>query len=168
MLKYSPVLHDRPWVKFHIKESDKGPVIWEIKECEIFIRKTEHGDPWDKPLRLIVARNVMNGKEEEIKFFVSNASGDMPLDDLLLPAFSRWRMERSFEDTKQKLGLGNFEGRNYQGMIRHLLLCSLTYYFCKRNGLPCQKKRRIDILPSRAGHGVGTDAARYTFTNLKN
>ena len=129
MLKYSPVLRDQPWVKYRIKDNTKGPVIWEIKECEIFIRKMEHGAPWDKPLRLIVARNVMNEKEEEIKFFVSNASMDVPLDDLLLTAFRRWRVERSFQDTKQKLGLDHYEGRNYQGLIRHLLLCSLTYYF---------------------------------------
>jgi SRSO17 transposase len=89
MLKYSPVLRDQPWVKYYVKESDKGPVIWEIKECEIFIRKEERGAPWNKPLRLIVARSVMNEKEEEIKYFVSNAPMDVPLDDLLLTAFSR-------------------------------------------------------------------------------
>ena len=27
MLKYAPVLRDQPWVKYHIKESDKGPVL---------------------------------------------------------------------------------------------------------------------------------------------
>jgi len=140
MLKYSPVLRDQPWVKFHIKESDKGPVIWEIKECEIFIRKEEHGVPWDKPLRLVVARNVMNEKEEEIKYFVSNAPVDVPLDDLLLTAFSRWHVERSFEDTKQKLGLDHYEGRNYQGLIRHLLLCSLAYYFLQKQWLDLSKK----------------------------
>ena len=115
-------------------------MIWEIKACEIFIRKTEHGVPWDKPLRLIVARNVMNEKEEEIKFFVSNASMDVSLDDLLLTAFSRWRVERSFQDTKQKLGLDHYEGRNYQGLIRHLLLSSLTYYFLQTQWLALRKK----------------------------
>ena len=140
LLKYSPVLRDQPWVKFYIKESDKGPVIWEIKGCEIFIRKEKDGAPWDKPLRLIVARNVMNEKEEEIKYFVSNASKDVPLDDLLLTAFSRWRVERSFQDTKQKIGLDHYEGRTYQGLIRHLLLCSLAYYFLQTQWLALSKK----------------------------
>jgi len=143
MLKYSPVLRDQPWVKYHIKESDKGPVIWEIKECEIFIRKEAHGVPWDKPLRLIVARNVMNEEEEEIKYFVSNAPTDVSLDDLLLVAFSRWRIERSFQDTKQKLGLDHYEGRNYQGLIRHLLLCAVTYYFLQAQWLELSKKTAI-------------------------
>lgn len=143
ILKYSPVLRDQPWTKYCVKESDKGPVIWEIKECEIFIRETARGVPSEKPLRLIVARNVMNEKEEEIKYFVSNAPAETPLDDLLLAAFSRWRVERSFQDTKQKLGLDHYEGGNYQGLIRHLLLCSLAYCFLQTQWLELSKKTAI-------------------------
>lgn len=139
MLKYSPVLRDQDWVKYRIKDSDKGPMIWEVKECTIFIRTERLGVAMENPFRLVVARNVMN--EEETKYFVSNASADEPLDNLLLAAFSRWRVERSFQDTKQKLGLGDYEGRNYMGLIRHLLLCSLAYYFLQTQWLELSKKR---------------------------
>jgi SRSO17 transposase len=142
MLKYSPVLRDQPWVKYRIKESDKGPVVWEVNECTIYIRSERLGVPLEKPYRLIVARNVMNEEEEEIKYFVSNAPTDVPIDDLLLAAFSRWRVERSFQDTKQKLGLGDYEGRCYTGLIRHLLLCSLAYYFLQRQWLELSKKTK--------------------------
>ena len=81
------------------------------RECTIFIRSAGRGGPMDKPLRLVVARNVPD--VEEIRYFVSNAPADEPLDHLLLSDFSRWRVERSFQDTKQKLGLGDYEGRCY-------------------------------------------------------
>src|SRR5215469_10921810 len=141
MLKYSPALRDQPWTKFQIKECDKGIMIWEVKECTIWIRSERLGVPLCKPLRLIVARNVMNEDEEEIKYFVSNAPAEVPLDNLLLAAFSRWRVERSFQDTKQKLGLGDYEGRCYTGLIRHLLLCSLAYYFLQCQWLALSKKK---------------------------
>jgi SRSO17 transposase len=140
MLRYSPALRDQAWVAYHIKESDKGPVIWEIKECLIYLRSESRGVAMLKPFRLVVARNVMNEKEEEIKFFVSNASSEEPIDHLLLAAFSRYRVERSFQDTKQKLGLGDYEGRTYTGLIRHLLLCSLAYYFLQTQCLAYSKK----------------------------
>lgn len=140
MLKYSPVLREQSWVKYVVKETDKGPIIWEVKECTIYIRCESRGVPMDKPFRLIVARNVLNDKEEEIKYFVTNAPADVPLDELLLAAFSRWRVERSFQDGKQKLGLDHFETRTYTGLIRHLLLCSLAYYFLQLQWLERSKK----------------------------
>ena len=142
ILKYSPILRDQEWTKFQIKDGDKGPIVWEVKECTIFIRSERLGVPMEKPFRLIVARNVMNEEEEEIKYFVSNAPAEMVIDNLLLAAFSRWRVERSFQDTKQKLGLGDYEGRCYTGLIRHLLLCSLAYYFLQTQWLELSKKRK--------------------------
>ncbi len=140
MLKYSPTPRDRAWTKFQIKDGNKGPIVWEIKECTIFIRSEQRGVAMEKPFRLIAARNVLNEDEEEIKYFVSNAPAEVALDDLMLAAFSRWRVERSFQDTKQKLGLGDFEGRCYTGLIRHLLLCSLAYYFLQTQRLELSKK----------------------------
>jgi SRSO17 transposase len=142
MLKYSPALRDQPWTKYQVKEGAKGMMIWEVKECTIFIRSERLGAPLCKPLRLIVAKNVMSEDEEKIKYFVSNAPAEEPLDNLLLAGFSRWRVERSFQDTKQKLGLGDYEGRCYTGLIRHLLLCSLAYYFLQCQWLSLSKKTK--------------------------
>ena len=111
----------------------------------------------------------MNEKEEEIKYFVSNAPADVSLDDLLLVAFSRWRVERSFQDTKQKLGLGHYEGRNYQGLIRHLLLCTVTYYFLQTQWFELsKKKRRFDFLSGGLCDGDGLDTACPHITSVKN
>ena len=51
-----------------------------------------------EPLHLLVARNVLN--PQEIKFFVSNAAPQTPVATLLLVGFSRWHVERCFEDQK--------------------------------------------------------------------
>ncbi|MBL8796550.1 MAG: hypothetical protein JNM56_21800 [Planctomycetia bacterium] len=51
---------------------------------------------------------------------------------LLKVAFSRWRIERCFEDQKSEIGLDQYEGRRYLGLKRHLILSSVSYLFLAR------------------------------------
>jgi hypothetical protein len=51
---------------------------------------------------------------------------------MLLVAFSRWLVERCFEDQKSEIGLDQYEGRRYQGLKRHLILSCVSYLFLSR------------------------------------
>src|SRR6056297_641961 len=86
-------------------------------------------------LWLVVARNVLDG---ELKFFVSNTSEFTSVAMLLQVAFQRWRVERSFEDQKQEVGLDCYEGRRYLGLKRHLIITSISYLFLSQT---CQQER---------------------------
>ncbi len=119
---------DQPWQRWRVKDGDRGPMIWEVKHAR-FYPKDEKGLPGE-PLHLIVARNVLN--PEEVKFFVSNAAPETPVGPLLLAAFSRWRVERCFEDQKGEVGLDHYEGRRYVGLKRHLVLSMVSYLFLTR------------------------------------
>jgi len=66
---------------------------------------------------------------EEIKYFLSNAPPDTSTESLLLVAFSRWKIERMFEDGKGELGLDHFEVRKYLSLRRHLILSCVSYQF---------------------------------------
>jgi SRSO17 transposase len=128
MLKYSPELRDQPWVRYRVKDGEKGPMVWEVKHIMITV-KDEKGLPGMR-LHLVVARNALD--PEQIKFFVSNAAPEVLVQTLLLVAFSRWRVERCFEDGKQEVGLDQWEGRRWLGLKRHLILTSVSYLFLAR------------------------------------
>jgi SRSO17 transposase len=119
---------NQPWVKWRVKDGHKGPMVWEVKHLR-FYPVGGDGLPGE-PLHLIVARNVLN--PEEWKFFVSNAPAATSIPTMLLVAFSRWRVERCFEDQKSEIGLDQYEGRRYQGLKRHLILSSVSYLFLSR------------------------------------
>ena len=110
-LNWTPKLKDQAWTSFRIKDTQKGPMVWEIKHV-MLVPKDENGLP-AAPLHLIVARNVRDVLT--VKFFVSNAPPETPVTELLHVAFSRWRVERCFEDQKTELGFDHFEGRSYRG-----------------------------------------------------
>jgi SRSO17 transposase len=121
-------LRNQPWVKWRVKDGHKGPMVWEVKHLR-FHPVGGDGLP-GAALHLIVARDVLN--PEEMKFFVSNAPAGTSISPMLLVAFSRWRVERCFEDQKSEIGLDQYEGRRYQGLKRHLILSCVSYLFLSR------------------------------------
>jgi SRSO17 transposase len=122
------VFQEQPWQRFRVKDGDKGPMVWEVKHAR-FYAKNEDGLPGER-LHLIVARDVLH--PQEVKYFVSNAPAETPVATLLLVAFSRWRVERCFEDHKGEVGLDHYEGRRYVGLQRHLALSAVSYLFLVR------------------------------------
>jgi SRSO17 transposase len=128
LLKYHPALCDQAWQRWRVKDGDKGPMIWEVKHTPIY-PKNEAGLP-GAAYHLVVARNVL--KPEEIKYFVSNAPPETKVSTLLLVAFSRWRIERCFEDQKGEVGLDHYEGRRWLGLQRHLAITAVSFLFLAR------------------------------------
>ena len=142
------VLRDQPWQPWRVKDGEKGPMVWECKHTLITI-KGEDGLPGER-LHLIIARNVLD--RDEVKFFVSNAPPETGVGTLLLVAFSRWRVERCFEDDKSEIGLDQYEGRRYLGLKRHLILSAVSYLFLARVRQEWGEKPRGNRVPIAHRH----------------
>lgn len=144
-LHQSPELSKQPWKKYLVKEGEKGPMVWEAKHVW-FYPNGEHDVPL-APLHLVIARNVFN--PQEIKFFIADAPPDTALTLLLLVAFSRWRVERCFEDEKTELGFDHFEGRSYVGLMRHQTITAVTHLFLAKMHQELRgEKTGVNRLPS--------------------
>ena len=50
----------------------------------------------------------------------------------------RWRIERDYQELKQEVGLGHFEGRGWRGFHHHATMCIATYGFLvsEREAIP--------------------------------
>jgi len=143
-----PTFRDQVWQRWRVKDGKKGPMVWEVKHAH-FTPKDEDGMPGE-PMHLVVARNVLD--PDEVKFFVSNAPPETPVQRLLLVGFSRWRVERCFEDQKSEIGLDQYEGRRYQGLRRHLILSCVSYLFLSRMRLEFGgEKSGVDRVPGAHG-----------------
>lgn len=145
-----PRLRDQPWQRFRVKDGEKGPMVWECKHTRLTVKGAD-GLPGET-LHLLVARDVLD--PDEGKFFVSNASPGTGVRTLLLVAFSRWRVERCFEDQKSEIGLDQYEGRRYLGLKRHLILSAVSYLFLARVREELRgEKPGADGLPAPYGRG---------------
>ena len=122
---------------FHVKNSGKGPIVWEVRAIDFYVKEE------DKPSaqkKLLIARNLLSG---EVKYFLSNASG-VPTETLLHVAFRRWQVERLFEDAKGCVGFDQSEVRKYVALKRHMILTMTSLLFLMREVSRLRKRRVVE------------------------
>jgi SRSO17 transposase len=137
-----PALRDQPWETWRVKDGEKGPIVWQVKHVLLYVKDADRLP--SKRYHLLVCRNPLTG---ETKYFLSNAPPKTPVKTLLAVAFSRWPIERCFEDHKGELGLTHWEGRHWIGLKRHLILTAVSYLFL---ATACQRLRK----KKSRGHGL--------------
>src|SRR6185295_1167035 len=69
------------------------------------------------------------GEAAPAKYWLATVPPDMPFDRLVDLAKLRWRIERDYQELKQELGLGHYEGRGWRGFHHHATLCIAAYAF---------------------------------------
>jgi SRSO17 transposase len=67
------------------------------------------------------------GEAEPTHYWLSNL--DKNISRLVDLAKMRWRIERDYQDLKQEIGLGHYEGRGWRGFHHHGSLCIAAYGF---------------------------------------
>jgi SRSO17 transposase len=75
---------------------------------------------------------------EPTKYFLSTLPASSSLRALVNATKLRWRIERDYQDLKQELGLGHYEGRGWRGFHHHATLCIAAYGFLisERGAIP--------------------------------
>lgn len=89
------------------------------------------------------------GEQEPAKYWLSTLPEDIAFSRLVDLAKLRWRIERDYQELKQELGLGHFEGRGWRGFHHHATLCIAAYGFLisERETIPPSGPRPAAWLP---------------------
>ena len=93
------------------------------------------------------------GETEPTKYWFSNLPEDIAFDRLIDLTKLRWRIERDYQELKQELGLGDYEGRGWRGFHHHATLCIAAYGFliAERGAIPPSGPR---FSPQLAGSAI--------------
>jgi SRSO17 transposase len=83
------------------------------------------------------------GEPEPTRYWLSNLPEDITFQRLVDYAKLRWRIERDYQDLKQEVGLGHYEGRRWRGFHHHATLCIAAYGFLisERETIPPSRPR---------------------------
>jgi SRSO17 transposase len=136
------------WQMLHVKNTGKGPVVWEVRAARFSVKEENEASPaqW-----LLVARNLLTG---EVKYFLSNAPEEMPVETLVHLAFRRWHVERLFEDAKGQAGFDHSQMRKYTPLKRHLILTMTSVLFLMREVARLRKKQLLECGECAVVHRV--------------
>lgn len=63
------------------------------------------------------------------KYWLSTLPDDIAFEAMVDLTKLRWRIERDYQELKQELGLGHYEGRGWRGFHHHATLCIAAYGF---------------------------------------
>jgi SRSO17 transposase len=69
------------------------------------------------------------GEDEPSKYWLASPPATIGFGRLVDLAKLRWRIERDYQELKQELGLGHYEGRGWRGFHHHATLCIAAYGF---------------------------------------
>jgi SRSO17 transposase len=88
------------------------------------------------------------GENQPTKYWLSTLPEDMALADLVDQAKLRWRIERDYQELKQEIGLGHYEGRGWRGFHHHATLSIAAYGFLvsERSLIPPSEPRSAALL----------------------
>ena len=92
------------------------------------------------------------GEDKPTKYLLSTLPKDISFRRLVDTAKLRWRIERDYQELKQEVGLGHFEGRGWRGFHHHATLCIAAYGFLisERETIPPSGSRRATLFPQLA------------------
>jgi SRSO17 transposase len=104
------------------------------------------------------------GESEPTKYWFSTLPQHVAFRALVDMAKLRWRIERDYQELKQEVGLGHFEGRGWRGFHHHATMCIAAYGFLisERETIPpsgTQCTRPIPITPVPADYRPRRSAA---------
>ena len=96
--------------------------------ARVRVRAAGEGTTAEEPEEWLIVE-WPKGEKEPAKFWLSTLPQDMSFERMIDITMMRWRIERDYQELKQEVGLGHFEGRSWRGFHHHATMCIAAYGF---------------------------------------
>ena len=140
-------LPKRAWRRVEWREGTAEPLSSRFASVRVRIarRDFKRSESWPEEWLLI---EWPKDESEPTKYWLSTLPESASLQRLVSFAKLRWRIERDYQELKQEVGLGHFEGRRWRGFHHHATLCIAAYGFLisERETIPPSATRSAGLL----------------------
>lgn len=133
-------LPGRAWRRIKWREGSAGALV--SRFARVRVRAAHRNEVRDEEWLVI---EWPLGETEPTKYWLSTLPQSIAFKELVRLIKLRWRIERDYQELKQELGLGHYEGRNWRGFHHHATLTIAAYGFLMRARLPGRSKKNAAI-----------------------
>lgn len=119
----------------------------------------------ERPLKAGAEETEEKHAAETNYYYFSDLPEDTSLERLATLAHSRWAIEQFYEDAKGECGLGDYQGRRWDGFHRHLALVMVAYSFLMLHSSIAPGERAGESFPplsSGKAHDAASDSQAGT------
>jgi SRSO17 transposase len=140
--KIAESLPPKAWKTLQLREGAKGPLVFQFVSVRVWAMRHNKPGP---PIWLVIRRSLADNPE--IKYYVSNADEQTPLETMALVTGTRWRVEEFFEDGKGDFGMADYEARSWTSWHHHMSLVAMAHLFMTTTRQELQKEMPELTLP---------------------
>jgi len=152
-------LPKRAWRQVSWREGVAGTL--SSRFARVRVRAAQKDRPRDEEWLII---EWPEGAQEPAHYWFSNLPKAMQWKPMIDTVMGRWRIERDYQELKQELGLGQYEGRNWRGFHHHATLCIAAYGFLLLERLSGSKKNAARLEAPALPKGFRPRGARADAT----
>jgi SRSO17 transposase len=121
------IVRDLPasaWQVLQLRAGAKGPLAFAFARLRVWA--VRHRRPG--PACWLIARRSLE-PDAEVKYYLSNAAADEPLETMALVTGTRYSVEEFFGEGKGYLGMAQYEARAWSSWHHHMSLVALAHLF---------------------------------------
>jgi len=124
--EYCKTLEDIDWTELTIRDGTKKKItsLYHRKKIWIWNQNQQERNPLDCYLLL---RKSLDGSD--LKYCVTNAPADTPLEELAYAQGQRFYIEQEFKEGKNQVGMGDYQVRGWDGFHHHIACSMLALNF---------------------------------------
>ena len=126
--RWAAALAPDAWTRIEVRDGEKGPRVWEIATTRVAAR-TERRCPVPVEKLLVVTRSPEADGTMKYDYYLSNASGPTPRDELARVVHAEHRVEEALKRAKSEAGLSDYEVRAWAGWHHHQTLSPMAAWF---------------------------------------
>ena len=138
-------LPKRSWRTIAWRDGTNAPLVSRFARARV--RANGEGTTGEEPEEWLIVEWPKDEKDPA-KFWLCTLSKDIDFEPMIDITMMRWRIERDYQELKQEVGLGHFEGRSWRGFHHHATMCIAAYGFLvsERSAFPPSRPRSKDFI----------------------